>query len=174
MPSQCDPSPSWSPICLFSLCHYKMIHYCLSQLKGSVLFLLAITPQYNRTPCTEFQIFLHTKKVPLAGSPDFYLQEDKEPIEWLTVTTSKAVSHLIWEQHRVRGSNRSFRGEGWPAQSAKGKVRTHAWGNKSWERAGLGSSSRGWELDQGAWKPNRDAQASSPAQGSFLFSCRGP
>ena len=28
-------------------------------------------------------------------------------------------------------------GEGWPAQSAKGKVRTHAWVNKSWER-GLG------------------------------------
>lgn len=102
MPSQCDPSPSWSPICLFSLCHCRVIHYCLSQLKGSVLFLLAVTPQYNRTPCTEFQIFLHTKKVPLAGSPDFYLQEDKEPIEWLTLTISKAVSHLIWEQHWER------------------------------------------------------------------------
>lgn len=67
--------------CLFPLSHCRVIHYCLSQLKGSVLLLLAVTPQYNRTPCVEFQIFLHTKKVPLAGSPDFYLQEDKEPIE---------------------------------------------------------------------------------------------
>lgn len=81
MPSQRNPSPSWCPICLFPLSHCRVIHYCLSQLKGSVLLLLAVTPQYNRTPCVELQIFLHTTKVPLAGSPDFYLQEDKEPIE---------------------------------------------------------------------------------------------
>lgn len=47
--------------------------------------------------------------------------------------------------------------DSWPAQTVEDKVRTHQQVNESQARAGLGSSSRGWELYPGSQKPNMDA-----------------